>query len=124
MASSVSGIVAQRLVRKNCEECKKTFHPGKGVIVELGFPENTRRRFYRGEGCPVCFGTGYKGRTGIFEVVEIREDLRKAITANTDEDELRELAVKRFQPLFAAGVDKVLKGVTTPSEVLKAVTIF
>jgi type II secretory ATPase GspE/PulE/Tfp pilus assembly ATPase PilB-like protein len=124
IASAVSGIIAQRLVRKNCEECRKPFTPTKAMLVELGLPENSRRRFYRGEGCPHCLRTGFKGRTGIFEVIEVRPDIRAAITADASEEELRALADKYGKRLFDAGVEKVLKGITTPSEMVKAVTIF
>jgi type II secretory ATPase GspE/PulE/Tfp pilus assembly ATPase PilB-like protein len=124
IASAVSGIIAQRLVRKNCEACKKPFTPTKGMLVELGLPENSRRRFYRGEGCPQCLRTGFKGRTGIFEVIEIRPDLRKAIAEKATEEELRTMADKYGKRLFEAGLEKVLKGITTPSEMIKAVTIF
>lgn len=124
MASALSGIIAQRLVRKNCEACKKPFPPTKAILAELGLPENSRKRFYRGEGCPECFRTGYKGRTGIFEVIEVRPDIRRAITDKATEDEIRSLADKYGKRLFQAGLEKVLKGVTTPSEMVKAVTIF
>ncbi|MCX7626086.1 MAG: GspE/PulE family protein [Candidatus Sumerlaeaceae bacterium] len=124
IASAISGIIAQRLVRKICEECKKPFAPTKALLVELGMSENSRRRFYKGEGCPACLRTGYKGRTGIFEVIEVRPDIRKAIAENAQEEEVRTLADKYGPRLFQAGLEKVLKGVTTPSEMIKAVTIF
>ncbi len=124
LASAVSGIIAQRLVRKNCEECVKPFTPTKGMLAELGLPENSRKRFYRGEGCPHCLRTGFKGRTGIFEVIEVRPEIRRAIADGAGEEELRTLADKYGKRLFQAGLEKVLKGVTTPSEMIKAVTIF
>ena len=124
IASAVSGIIAQRLVRKICDECKRPYVPTKGILAELGLPENSRKRFYRGEGCPACFKTGYHGRTGVFEVVEVREELRRAIADRVSEDDLRTLADKHSKRLFQVGVEKVLKGITTPEEMLKAVTVF
>ncbi|MGC8739863.1 MAG: GspE/PulE family protein [Candidatus Sumerlaeaceae bacterium] len=124
IAAAVSGIIAQRLVRKNCEQCKKPFTPSKGMLAELGLPENSRKRFYRGEGCPSCLRTGFKGRTGIFEVIEVRPEIRRAIADGVSEDDLRTLADKFGKRLFEAGLEKVLKGITTPSEMIKAVTIF
>jgi type IV pilus assembly protein PilB len=124
IASALSGIIAQRLVRKICEQCKKPFTPTKALLVELGLPENSRKRFYQGEGCPACLRTGFKGRTGIFEVIEVRPDIRRAIADNLQEEEIRNLADKYGQRLFQAGLEKVLKGITTPSEMIKAVTIF
>lgn len=124
IASAVSGIIAQRLVRKICDECKRPYVPTKGILAELGLPENSRKRFYRGEGCPACFKTGYHGRTGVFEVVEVREELRRAIADRVSEDDLRTFADKHSKRLFQVGVEKVLKGITTPEEMLKAVTVF
>ncbi len=124
LGSAIAGIIAQRLVRKNCEDCKKPFTPTKATLVELGLPESSRRRFYRGEGCANCLRTGYKGRTGIFEVVEVRPDIRKAIAEKAPEEQLQALADKYGKRLFQAGLEKVLKGITTPSEMIKAVTIF
>lgn len=123
VASAVSGIVAQRLVRRICEQCKKATSPAKSILRELGVSENSRRRFFQGEGCESCFGTGFEGRTGIFEVIEVTETLRRAIIDRASEEEMAEIANKRGQPLFASGVQKALSGVTTPSEVLKAVSM-
>lgn len=123
IASATSGILAQRLVRCICGPCKKQSAPPKAILRELGFPESTRKRFYKGEGCPACFGTGFKGRTGIFEIVEVTEELRRALMEQAPDAQLAEITGKRGLTLFAAGVQKVVDGATTPQEVLRAVTM-
>jgi type IV pilus assembly protein PilB len=123
IASALAGIIAQRLVRKICPVCKKQFAPGKGILRELGFTDNTRRKFWTGEGCDKCFGTGYKGRTGIFEAVEVTEELRRAVVEHATEQQLTELVAKRTQSLFCSAVSKVVEGVTTPAEAVKAVSL-
>jgi type II secretory ATPase GspE/PulE/Tfp pilus assembly ATPase PilB-like protein len=123
IASGLSGIMAQRLVRVICPDCKKAFHPQKGVLAELGLAEAGKKRFYRGTGCDNCFGTGYMGRTGIFQVVEVNEALRRAIGEHDTEAHLTEEVDKHSQTLMGSGVKKILSGVTTPAEVLKAVSL-
>jgi type II secretory ATPase GspE/PulE/Tfp pilus assembly ATPase PilB-like protein len=123
MTSAISGIIAQRLVRKICPECKKPATQSKAILKELGFAENTRKKFWKGEGCDHCFGSGFKGRTGIFEVVEMTEDLRRLILAGESDDVISEKIRDRTVSLFAAGVQKVQDGTTTPAEVLKAVSM-
>jgi type II secretory ATPase GspE/PulE/Tfp pilus assembly ATPase PilB-like protein len=123
IGSALSGILSQRLVRVICPDCKKSFHPQKGVLAELGLEEGTKKKFYRGAGCDHCFGTGYMGRTGIFQVVEANEGLRRAIADRATEPILSEEADQNSQTLMASGVKKVLAGVTTPAEVLKAVSL-
>jgi type II secretory ATPase GspE/PulE/Tfp pilus assembly ATPase PilB-like protein len=123
IASALSGIIAQRLVRVICPDCKKAFNPGKGVLTELGLGETSRKRFYRGAGCEKCFGTGYVGRTGIFQVVEVNEALRRAIGDRGTEAELGDIVDESSQSLMASGVSKIMQGTTTPAEVLKAVSL-
>jgi type II secretory ATPase GspE/PulE/Tfp pilus assembly ATPase PilB-like protein len=123
VASAMSGIVSQRLIRRICDKCKTTFVPPKGVLTELGLSEKSRKKFFKGEGCPACFNTGFRGRNGVFEVVEVTEELRRAIVEHKGEGELEEIARKRGKSLLDAGKDKVFAGVTTPAEVLKAVTM-
>jgi type II secretory ATPase GspE/PulE/Tfp pilus assembly ATPase PilB-like protein len=123
VAAALAGVVSQRLVRRICDECKKPFAPPKGILAELGLGERTRKKFYMGDGCGHCLNTGYRGRTGLFEVVEVTEELRRAVVERQGEHTLREIAHKRSVALIDAGKEKIFEGVTTPSEVLKAVTI-
>ena len=123
LASALSGIIAQRLVRRICPACKKSAPAAKGVLRELGLDEKTKRRFHAGKGCDECLGTGYRGRTGVFEVVAMDEELRQAIASHAKEHELAALAASKGMGLFESGVKKVLDGVTTPAEVLEAVAM-
>jgi type II secretory ATPase GspE/PulE/Tfp pilus assembly ATPase PilB-like protein len=123
IASALSGIIAQRLVRVICPDCKKAFHPQKGVLAELGLGETTRTKFYRGAGSEKCYGTGYVGRTGILQVVEVNEALRRAIGDRATEAQLVDIVDESSQSLMTSGVNKILHGATTPAEVLKAVSL-
>lgn len=123
VASSLTGIIAQRLVRVICEHCKKSFNATKGILAELGLPPEHKKKFYRGAGCDHCLGTGYMGRTGLFQVVEVTDSLRRALSERRDESELNDLPELSQQTLMESGVSKVLQGITTPAEVLKAVSL-
>jgi type IV pilus assembly protein PilB len=121
LSAAVSGIVAQRLVRVIDPEHKVPYKPPKAVLQALGLPENTRRKFFRGEPAQTNMGTGFRGRTGIFEVVEMTAPLRKAVIENAGEQRMQELAAERSKTLFQSAMEKVYKGITTPEEVLRAV---
>ncbi|MBX7244387.1 MAG: Flp pilus assembly complex ATPase component TadA [Candidatus Sumerlaeaceae bacterium] len=123
IASALSGIIGQRLVRKICEDCKESYSAPKPLLKELGVSEGTRKKIYHGKGCSRCLNTGYRGRTGLFEVVEVTGDLRRAIAAGTGETELEELAALRGDTLKAVGIKKIFAGITTPEEVVKAVVM-
>lgn len=121
IASSVEGVIAQRLVRKICPHCKEAYKPDKEELRELGLPEGDYT-FYRGRGCEHCLGTGYKGRTGIFEVLELDEELKKLINHTQDANDIRNEAKKKgFKTMLEDGIEKILKGITTSSEVLSVV---
>lgn len=120
IASAVEGIVAQRLVRKICPHCKEAYKPTQEELSELGLSGDYT--FYRGRGCEQCMGTGYRGRTGIYEVLEVGEEFKKAILRTQDAVELRNFARSLgFKSMLEDGVRKVLAGITTSEEVLRAV---
>ena len=125
MGSALAGIVSQRLVRKVCEHCRKPYAAPKHVLRDLGLPEAGARgkKFAKGEGCAECFGTGYSGRTGIYEVVEVNDVVRRAIAEGSTEQELADLAAKAAPTLLRSGIAKAQAGVTTPEEVLRAVSL-
>ncbi len=122
IASTLEGVISQRLVRKICPHCKAAYKPSEEELKELGLDPKRDYTFYRGEGCEHCLGTGYKGRTGIFEVLELDEELKKLITKTQDANEIRKAARKKgFKTMLEDGIGKILKGITTSSEVLAVV---
>ena len=122
VSSSLLLVVAQRLVRKICTYCKEEYKPSKEVLERLGI-EDDGTVFYRGSGCAHCRYTGYKGRIGVYELMEITPDIRKAIVRGASEDEIRELAkAQGMVELKEAGLMKARRGITTLEEVLRAVS--
>lgn len=91
IASALTAVVGQRLVRKICPNCKETFTPAKTLLKEIGLPETTKKLF-RGKGCDLCYQTGCKGRTGIFEILEITPDIRKLINLDEPLDKIMKAA--------------------------------
>jgi len=121
IASSLEGVIAQRLVRRICENCKEPYRPSEEEVKELGLPRGNYT-FYRGKGCEECLGTGYRGRIGIFEVLELDEELKKLINETQEAGRIRETARKKgFKSMLEDGIEKILKGITTSSEVLSVV---
>ncbi len=121
IASSLEGVIAQRLVRRICENCKEPYRPSEEEVRELGLPRGNYT-FYRGRGCEECLGTGYRGRIGIFEVLELDEELKKLINETQEAGKIREAARKKgFKSMLEDGIEKILKGITTSSEVLSVV---
>jgi type II secretory ATPase GspE/PulE/Tfp pilus assembly ATPase PilB-like protein len=121
ISSSLIGVLNQRLVRKICDLCKEEYKPYTEEIklLDPNLCEKEGLRFYRGKGCHVCNGTGYGGRTGIFELMVINEELRRVIIKNPDLSEIKEVARKSgMETLREDGIKKVLAGITTISEVL------
>lgn len=117
-ASTVRGVLAQRLVRVICPHCKETYHPSRDELDRLGLrPGDT---FYRGAGCEKCRGIGYRGQTGIYELLEINEEIESLILKRTSSTAIREAAVRRGMALLRDdGLRKVSEGITTLSEVLR-----
>ncbi len=123
LCSTLVGIVAQRLVRKVCEECAEEWEPPASVLQASGLTGRENARFRRGRGCRACRGTGYKGRTAVFEVLEVTERFRSALARSATIDELRRLAVEDGMRTLRSGTAmKVYDGVTTPNEMM-AVTM-
>ncbi len=120
IAGAVRGIISQRLVRRICPHCREEYIPEQEELEQLGLQEEKGHTFYRGRGCPMCFHTGYHGRTGVFEVLKITPALRQAILARSTGEKLRELALESgYVPLEQNAVRMVLEGVTTLEEALK-----
>jgi type IV pilus assembly protein PilB len=122
ITATVEAILAQRLVRKVCQQCREEYTPPREILedLELTTDQVRGKRFYRGAGCEVCNNTGYKGRVGLFELMIMNNDLRDKIMANAQSDELRQLAQKQgMVSLRQAGIKCCFDGVTTPDEVVR-----
>ena len=121
VASSVVAVLAQRLVRKVCKECRQAYHPEDEELIRLGIvPPKTRPTFYRGAGCPACSQTGYRGRTGIYELLVMDDEIRRLIGMKADASAIKQAAVtKGMITLKDEGADKVFHGITTTEEVMR-----
>jgi len=122
LASCLRGVVAQRLVRKVCRQCGEEYAAGAAELACLRLPAGENRRLVKNAGCADCFGTGYNGRLTIQEVLTVDDEMRNMISQGSSEkDLLAHARNKGFRSLYEDGVDKVLAGVTTLSELHRAV---
>lgn len=122
ITATVEGILAQRLVRKICTECRSEFEPSDELLMELQLPIQQARRykFYYGKGCQRCNNGGYKGRTGIYELMNIDDDIRDLISNNASVDEMRSLARSQgMTTLRESGLKLIFDGVSTIDEVVR-----
>jgi type IV pilus assembly protein PilB len=120
VASSLVGVVAQRLVRRLCAHCRRkvTYEPTSPEALALGLEQAFTA--YQPVGCPRCHRTGYRGRVGIFEIMPVNEVMREAIVQHLSIAELRQLAMQhQMQPLLQDGINKILAGTTSVTEVLR-----
>lgn len=118
IASSIIGILAQRLVRVICSKCKEEYLPSDELIQDLGLKEKIK--FYHGKGCLRCKSTGFSGRIGIFELLLMQEEIKNMVTARVSVNEMRKKAISLgMRTLFEDGIEKIKNGITTPEEVLR-----
>ncbi len=122
VASSLIAVLAQRLVRVLCAECKEPFTPSPEELAEIGVRVRSEPiSVFRPVGCARCNHTGYRGRLGIFELMLIDDDLRAMVTSNVDSKTIKRRAMEKgMQTLRSDGARKVLEGVTSIAEVLRA----
>ncbi|WP_282753999.1 type II secretion system ATPase GspE [Desulfuromonas thiophila] len=119
-ASSIVGILAQRLVRTICPHCREQVQPPATLLRDLGVDPAKAPPFYRGRGCDRCMQIGYRGRSGIYELLILTEDLRSALLQHSDAASLRQLAIGQgMVPLRQAGLEKARQGLTSLEEVLR-----
>ena len=123
VASSLIGVLAQRLVRIVCPHCKEEYTPSeteRSYFSELGLLPAGHFKLSRGRGCEKCKGTGYLGRTGIFEFLAVTDDIRRMISDRTDSQSIKTAAIsKGMKMLRIDGLEKAIKGITTVEEVLR-----
>jgi len=125
VGSTLIGVLSQRLVRRICESCKEEYEPPDDIFKALDYSPPPGAKFYRGKGCQDCRGIGYKGRIGIFELMEISPNIQRAILKKSYETELREIARQEgMRTLREDGLEKVLQGMITLDEVLMATRMF
>ena len=126
VASSVIAIVAQRLVRVLCPRCKEAYTPDAESLVDAGIPRSAvdGRPIFRRKGCNACMNTGYRGRTGIFEIMIMDEGVKRLILKTSDSNQINDEAVRSgMSTLVQDGARKVLEGVTTIEEVLRVTRV-
>ena len=122
IASSVILIVAQRLVRKLCESCKKEEKISKDALLKLGFIEESLSdlKIYEAQGCPECNQTGYRGRIALYEVMPIKDEIKDLILTGASANEIKKEAVKLgMLTLRQSGIRKVISGITSIEEILR-----
>jgi len=122
VASSLNLVMAQRLVRKICEHCKADYTPTKLELDEAGLTEEEAKEieFKKGTGCVHCDNTGYSGRTGIFEMLEVTPEIRQLIFNGANQDVIRDKALENgMDSLHAAGMEKMKQGKTSIKEIIK-----
>jgi type IV pilus assembly protein PilB len=121
ISSSLLASLAQRLVRTICPECKTQYYAPKGILKQLGVDENEKVQLFKGKGCSACYDSGFKGRIGLYELLEADEGLQSLILANPTIGALRRyLRENGHKALKEIGNKKVLEGVTTMEEVTRA----
>ncbi|MDY7034607.1 MAG: type II secretion system ATPase GspE [Thermodesulfobacteriota bacterium] len=126
ITSSVLAIIAQRLVRTVCSYCKMPCEMAGEYIKELNFKKEELQRasICVGKGCEKCLDTGYFGRTGIYEIMEISEKIKKQILSTSDANEIKQTAIKEgMKTLRQDGADKILHGISTTEEILRVTQI-
>jgi type IV pilus assembly protein PilB len=125
VASSLVIVVAQRLARRICTECKEPVTVPKEALLQLGFQDDEidGLTVFKGKGCSNCGDTGYKGRVALYEVMELDEGLKELILQNVNSQELTRAAVEHgMDTLRMAGIKKIKEGMTTIEEVLRVTT--
>ena len=122
VGSCLNLVMAQRLVRRICTNCKEEYEPTKEELVLVGLePGKVDGPLYKGKGCAECRNTGYKGRLAIFEMIPMARELRKLVIDNANEDEIRQTALDNgMTTLRDAGLERVLDGTTSVEEVLRS----
>jgi general secretion pathway protein E len=126
VTSSVIAIIAQRLVRLLCPKCKEAYEPDDESLANMGIAKDiiARHVLYRRKGCHACMNTGYRGRTAIFEIMLMEDDIKRLILKTSDSNQISDLAIRHgMTNLLYDGAQKVLAGITTIEEVFRVTRI-
>ena len=126
ITATVEAILAQRLVRRICSECRTEFAPSDELLMELQLPLKTARKykFYYGKGCARCNNSGYKGRIGIYEMLVMSDEIRDAIAAEASADDIRDIARQQgMTTLREAGLKLIFDGHTTIDEIVRETVV-
>ncbi len=112
--------IAQRLVRRICENCKEAYTPSDDMVESLGIEEDPSKvKFYRGKGCKACHHTGFRGRVALYELMILSDNIRNMVIEGAPSNKIKQAAIEEgMQTLRSAGIEKVLEGITTIEEVL------
>ena len=122
ISSALKGIISQRLVRRICPNCRTEYTPTAEEQQMLRLPVTPGRKFYRGKGCPMCFNTGYRGRTAVFEILTLTGPIKHAIADNVPHSQLMKLIEESdFEPLIVDCIRLVQNGTTTVEEAYRTV---
>ncbi len=126
IASSIAGVLAQRLLRTVCVKCKEPYSPPKDALKRLGMNldilDKSEVTFFRGRGCDGCKGTGYKGRIGVYELMPVNDKVRELILARASSYAIREAAIEAgMRTLKDDAMEKILLGITTLEESLRVI---
>lgn len=132
VASTVNVIIAQRLIRKICDMCKTSLVVTKDDlaknlppnIIQKRFSDKSEIRVYKGMGCKICHGTGYQGRIGVFEILEVSTKIKELIVQKAESNIIGQKAIEEgMVTMLEDGLDKVIKGITTLEEVLRVTKV-
>ncbi len=120
VSSGIIGVLAQRLVRRICPQCKESYTEDRETLTKLGLPGENKFKLYRGKGCAYCGGTGYYGRVGVFELLTMNNKIKELVMSQTPTNVLKEAAEEAgMKTLWEDGLEKALQGITTIAEVIR-----
>jgi type IV pilus assembly protein PilB len=123
ISSAVILILAQRLIRKICMDCREPIKVHPQLLIDLGVPPDEVKSYtvYKGKGCPICNNTGYKGRIGLYEVMPMKEEVKELVLSRASTSEIKKEAIRMgMKTLRQSGIIKIKDGLTTIEEVLRS----
>jgi type IV pilus assembly protein PilB len=125
VASSIDCVVAQRLARRLCEHCREVYEPSEAELEQAGFPEETWKdieKLYRPGGCARCGKTGFRGRSALYEVMPVTEEIERLTAESKSSDEIKRMAIEQgMVTLREDGLAKARSGQTSIDEIFRVV---